>query len=72
MHLVHVLALACLSGGVVLSALRHLPANSPTRGDAMTYPLWWLYWVTAFIGVLSALSIACALREWWLWRKERK
>lgn len=37
----------------------------------MTHPLWWQYWAAAFLIVAAILTIAWAVREWWLWRKDR-
>jgi hypothetical protein len=31
----------------------------------------WLWWIAAFLVVVGVLAIACAIHEWWLWRKDR-
>jgi hypothetical protein len=33
---------------------------------------YWLQYIAAFLIVIGVLSIACGLREWWLWRREKQ
>ena len=36
----------------------------------MTFPLWFVYWVLAFLAVIALLSVGAAIQEWRLWRRE--
>lgn len=38
----------------------------------MTFPLWFVYWVVAFLIVIAGLSVVAAIQEWWLWRRENR
>jgi hypothetical protein len=29
----------------------------------------WLAWIACFLAVVSGLTVACAIREYWLYRK---
>jgi hypothetical protein len=59
----------------------HRHSNRPRRrpmdghqGSAgqMTFPLWFVYWVLAFLLVVAGLSIAAAFQEWRIWRRENR
>jgi hypothetical protein len=37
----------------------------------MTFPLWFVYWVLAFLIVIAVLALVSWAWEWWCWRRER-
>lgn len=37
----------------------------------MTFPLWFVYWVLAFLVVIAVLAVASWLWEWRCWRREQ-
>lgn len=38
----------------------------------MSFPLWFVYWVVAFLIVIGVLSVAAAIQEWRIWRRENR
>jgi hypothetical protein len=38
----------------------------------MTLPLWFVYWIVAFLIVIAALAVAAGIQEWWAWRRENR
>jgi hypothetical protein len=38
----------------------------------MTFPLWFVYWVAAFLIVIAGLSVVAAIQEWRAWRRENR
>jgi hypothetical protein len=38
----------------------------------VTFPLWFVYWVLAFLIVIAGLSVVAAIQEWRAWRRENR
>ena len=38
----------------------------------MTFPMWFVYWVLAFLLVIAALAVVAGIQEWRTWRRENR